>query len=187
MLPGVLPDLELKGISGSWISGVRVSHLRYAAPVVEVTLTDLAVTVRPLFLLGGTVRIRSAEAERVVLRLIDPGKPSTREGLPTVALPLTLVAQRVEVPHFELITRGGRRVEAAISAALRWRGTWINATDAVLDAYGYRIETDLAIQLRGEYAVDSQLRVLRPGAVHELDARLGGSLESVAFDVSMEP
>ena len=182
LLPGVLPQLELQGVSGSWIGGVRVSHLRYNAPVVEVTLSDLAVTVRPLFLLAGTLQISSAEAESVVLRLIDPAKPSTRKGLPTVALPLTLAAQRLDVSRFELITRGGRRVEAAIRTALRWRGTWIDANGAVLDAYGYRIETDLAIQLRGEYAVDAQLRLLRPGSEHELDAQLGGSLASLQFE-----
>ncbi len=185
LLESLLPALELEVEGGSWSGGLRLRQLIYRAPVVTVSIADLELQLRPRALWRWQLALEHVSARRVELQLIEREEQPPR-GLPTVPMPILLTAQRVSVPHFELITAGGARLVAAIDTGLRWLGTDIRAIDGSLQWGQVHIDTDLGIRLQGDYPVDTRVTVTVPDLSGPLTADLQGSLVALQAQGRLE-
>jgi translocation and assembly module TamB len=178
--------IRFEDVSGDFAGTPTIGRVRYADESVVVEVRNARLDWTPLLLALGRLEIASLSADEIDVTVIPSETPST---LPTsLALPLVVNVGKVEVPR--VVVRNGDTVTTFEDVRLTYAGD--GTQHRVSHLSGRVLGTSLAGEARlgatPPFEILGSLAATRPPPPFpvQVDAKLGGTLEAIAIDASVQ-
>ncbi len=136
-----LPELKIEGVSGYVLGDLTVDYLQWVEDSVIVTAHDIRVNWAPLCLLEKNICLEQVSAGQLIVNVLPSAEDDASDGtLPSIVMPVGIVADSADIQTLQLIIAGQTHTIADLKFNGRWVGSLLALSQAVANYQGLGVD-----------------------------------------------